>query len=100
MIPDMRKGYQRTIPTYLHSTHGKLYIFGKKTFSFQKYIVCHGYHGHIYFAVIMISPIFPIFRSTLVPFLYVRNHIRMHGAAHQHTKTRGEPPPPEKESAM
>ena len=46
---------------YLHSTHGKLYIFGKReTSSFQKYIVFHGHYGDIYLTVIMISPFFPI----------------------------------------
>ncbi len=63
---------------YLHSTHGKTYIFGKKEMSFfRKYIVFHGYYGDRYLAVIMISPIFPIFPSTLVPFSCDRNHMSL-----------------------
>ncbi len=51
----------------IHSTHGKLYIFGKvRPSSFQKYIVFHGYYEDIYLAVIKVSPIFPV-RFTLFP---------------------------------
>ncbi len=58
------------------STHGKLYIFGKKRFpSLKKYIVFPGYYGEIFLAVNMISPIFPIFPSLLVPFSLIRNHM-------------------------
>ncbi len=62
----------------LHRSHGKLYIFGKKRFpSFRKYIVFHGYYGDIFLAVNMISLIFPILPSTLVPFSHGRNQICM-----------------------
>ncbi len=42
---------------------------------FSVYIVCHANHASIPLAVIRISPIFPRFPSTLVPFLQIRNHI-------------------------
>ena len=41
----------------------------------ENYIVFHGYYGDIFLAVNMISPIFPTFPSTLVPFLRGQNHI-------------------------
>ena len=39
-----------------------------KAFSFQKYIVCHVYYADIHLSAIKISPIFPKFPSTSVPF--------------------------------
>ncbi len=57
--------------------HEKLYIFGKMRSSpFQKYIVFHSYYKDIHLAVVNITPIFPKFSSTLVPFSLIRNHIR------------------------
>ena len=50
---------------YLHSTHGKLYIFGKKEISsFQKYIVFHEYYEDIY---LMDRPIFRTVFLILTP---------------------------------
>ncbi len=53
------------------------YIFlEKRTISWlQKYIVFHGCYEHIHVAAASISPIFPNFPSTLVPFSLIRNHI-------------------------
>ena len=62
----------------LHSSHGQLYIFRKRRISpFQKCIVFHGYFEGIRVAVPCMSVIFPRFRSTLVPFSQIRNHIAL-----------------------
>ena len=59
----------------LHSTHGKVYIFGKVgVFSFQKDIVCHTYYENIDQAVTIISPISPTSPSTFVTFLQIQNN--------------------------
>ncbi len=88
MIPAVGKGYLCTggnrknrgnhdySKINVHSTQGKLYIFGKeRLFSFQKYVVFLGYYGDIFLAVNMISPIFPIFPGTLAPFLLIPNRM-------------------------
>ncbi len=51
-----------------HSTHATDNYRKKRFSSFQKYIVFHRYFDDIHLAVIIISPIFPIFPSTLDPF--------------------------------
>ncbi len=42
---------------------------------FQKYIVFHSYYRDIHLAVVKITPIFPKFPSTLVPFSLILNHM-------------------------
>ncbi len=45
--------------------------------SFQKYIVFNTQNKDINLAVVKMTPIFPKFPGTLVPFSLIRNHIRM-----------------------
>ena len=62
-----------------NSTYGKLYIFGKKrSSSFRKCIVCHGYEGYVSLVVNTTSSIYPIFQRLLGPFLQIRNHMVTH----------------------
>ncbi len=46
-----------------------------RSYPLQKYIVFHSYYKDIHLAVVMITPSFPKFPSTLVPFSLIRNHM-------------------------